>query len=278
MFKSALVPLDGSIASRAAQSFAIELAGEYKILLEGIAILDVPTITAGAAAPVGGSSFKAARDQSLLEDARAKVTEFLEQFHEACSKAGVDHEGHVVEGRPYQAINRQSRRHDLIVIGRHTFFHFETQDNPGETLRELIRDCARPLIVVPEDRKPGTGTVVATDDKTPSAHAAQLFAELRLPADETVYVVAVDEDAEKARTMAEMTTEYLAARNCRAEAAPIVSSKSVAEVLLKHVESVGARMIVMGIHGDGGILHKLFFGPTALRVIRDTQVPVFVHH
>ena len=278
MIRSALVPLDGSLASRSAQAFAIELANRYNLFLEGLCVLDVPTITAGAATPVGGSAHRAPRDKALIEDARKKVAGFIEAFDAACSEAGVDHDALAVEGTPYKAINRHARRSDVIFLGRQTFFHFETQDDPGETLKELIADCARPLIVVPEHRTSGTGTVVATDDGAPSAHAVQLFAQLGLFAEEPVHVVAVNKNEHIASAIAETSSAYLMRQGYRAVPNPIVSTKPAAEILLAHVESIGAGMIVMGTHATPGIVRRLFVGSTALEIIRDTPIPVFVHH
>lgn len=278
MLRSALVPLDGSLASKSAQGLAIELANRYNLYLEGIGVLDVPTITAGAPTPVGGSAYKTQRDKTLIHDARMKVAEFIESFDAACSEAGVDHECLMVEADPYVAINQSARRHDVIFIGRQTFFHFETQDDPGETLKELIADCARPLIVVPENRGAGTGTVVAADAGPPSAHAVQLFAQLGLFADEPVHVVSIDKNEHLAAKMAEISASYLMRHEYRAVPNPIVADKPVAEILLGHVDSIGARLIVMGAHSRPGVIRRLLVGSTAMKIIRDTPVPVFIQH
>ena len=120
--------------------------------------------------------------------------------------------------------------------------------------------------------------MVATDDGAPSAHAVQLFAQLALFADEPVHVVAVDKSEHRASAIAETSSAYLMRQGYRAVPNPIVSTKSTSEILLAHVDSIGAGMIVLGTHSAPGIVRRLLVGSNALKIIRDTPVPVFIHH
>ena len=67
-------------------------------------------------------------------------------------------------------------------------------------------------------------------------------------ADEPVHVVAVDKNERPAAENAEAAAGYLQRQGYRAVPNPIVSTKPVSEILLSHVESIGARIIVMGAH------------------------------
>ncbi len=275
--KSALVPLDGSLSGNDAQAYAIELAARFAFRLEGLGVVDVPTIESGAAAPIGGGSFKADRDQALIEDARKKVKTFLSSFDEACTAAKVDHGIRAIDGLPYDVINQESRRDDVVIIGSNTCFHFETCDDPGETLGELVKDSSRPLLVVPPKRRKGAITLVTTDGRTASARAVQMFAQLGLFHDQPAHVLNVCSDEDEARHQCEVTAFHLRLHGLDATEHPIASRANPEDVILEHVESLDADLVVMGAHG-GGMLHDLFFGGTSSRVLSKVNAPVFIHH
>lgn len=275
--KSALVTLDGSSSSNDARKYAIELATRFGFRLGGLGVVDVPTIEAGAAAPIGGGSFKADRDQALIEDARKKVKTFLSAFGRACTAAKVDHTSRAIDGLPYDVINRESRRDDVVIIGSNTCFHFETCDDPGETLGELVKDSSRPLLVVPPKRRKGATTLVATDGRTASARAVQMFVQLGLFRDHPAHVLNVCSDEDEARHHCEVTASHLRLHGFDVTEHPIASPANPEDVILEHIESLDADLVVMGAHG-GGILHDFFFGGTASRVLSKATAPVFVHH
>lgn len=277
MLKSALVPLDGSPSSSSALTHAIRLAKSGGFNLVGLGIVDVPTIESGSTPSIGGGSFKTERNRALVEDARKKVAGFLTAFDEACGAAGIDFSSVALDGLPYQVINRQSRRNDIVVIGRNTCFHFETSDDPGETLGRLVKDSARPLLVVPEERRSRTTTLVATDDSTAFARTAQMFVQMGLCRDRPACVLNVQTDGEEAARQCEVTASYLRLHGFDVTEHPIASSGRPAEVILEHLESLSADLLVMGAHG-GGKIHDLLFGSTTAKAIRHADVPLFIHH
>ncbi len=277
MLKSILVPLDGSPATAAATDFAGLIARAHGASLTGLGVVDTPTITAGASAPVGGASFKHERDGALIEDARAKIGSFITTFGKTCTEAAVMHQTQVVEELPYAAINRIGRSHDLIVIGRDTCFHFETSDRPGETLGHLVRDSSAPLCVVTGESAAVETVLIAVDSATPSARTVQLFAHLGLCAEAAINVVSVDADTAVARARCAATADYLRLHGFEATVQPIVSLGKPDRAILDRATSCGAGMIVMGAHG-GGKVHEFFFGGTTRRVLQESPVPVFIHH
>lgn len=277
MLKSALVALDGSEASEVAQAFAIDFARRFNCRLEGLGIVDVPTIEAGGLAPIGGAMFKHARDEALISDARGKVTSFLGAFDTACTDAGVSHFIEDREGLPYTVIDRQARAHDLIIIGRDTRFHFETDDRKRETLGRLLRDSARPLIAIPRQRATGKATLIATDDRSPSARSVQLFAQLGLYVDQPVYVLSVDKHPEEASRRCHVSAEYLRLHGYEAKELPITASGGPEDIILKEIQGNDVGLVVMGTDGGHG-LKDLIFGSTTSEVLRETTVPIFIHH
>lgn len=277
MIKSVLVPIDGSEASKSAIDYAIHFAKQCDVTLEGLGIVDVPTIQSGQSAPVGGASFKQERDATLIKDARSKVSDFLSEFDASCRAGGVTHTSLSVDGLPYEVINQRARLHDMIIIGRDTCFHFETTDRPDETLGRLVRDSSRPVCAVPPEVNDGRGTVVAVDDSTASARTAQLFGQFGLFRDQPTHVLAIDSSEDEAKLRCEATGTYLELHGYTVTRSPVASRESASSLIVQHTESVGAGMIVIGAH-DGQRIHDFFFGSTTSKVLAGTRAAVFIHH
>ena len=70
----------------------------------------------------------------------------------------------------------EAQCYDLILLGRKTFFRFETQTNPDETLHELIKLSPRPVVAVPDVSHCGEAVVVAYDGSLQAARCYRRFA------------------------------------------------------------------------------------------------------
>src|SRR5258708_4214140 len=117
MIKDLLVCLEGSPSSERATDLAIEIAREQSAVITGVAIVDEPSIRAGAATGIGGSSFKQHRDEVLLEDAHTKAQEWLSRFDTRCKDAGVGTRVLELRGRPAPKILEEMKSHDLTLMG-----------------------------------------------------------------------------------------------------------------------------------------------------------------
>src|SRR5262249_33427984 len=158
---------------------AIDLAIQWGELFDarlvGVGVIDQPTILKAEPVPIGAFSYKEVRDEARLEDARSRVRQFLGEFQARCTGSGVT--AHTVEatGHPADRILREAQRCDLVMIGRDTNFHFETQDSPDKTIASVLRACARPVVVVPPEPAPGRGVMVAYGGGREVARALQIF-------------------------------------------------------------------------------------------------------
>jgi nucleotide-binding universal stress UspA family protein len=75
------------------------------------------------------------------------VSEVLDQFGRRCAAAGVSSEGRVASGVPAEQILLEAERHDLIVLGRESHFHFETQESADKTVRLVLQAMPRPVVL-----------------------------------------------------------------------------------------------------------------------------------
>ncbi len=280
MIRSLLIALDGSAASQVATEFAIQSINERKEqgqeilpLLTGMAVVDKQTITQPQGVPIGGAAFKGKRDEALLAKANTKARTILENFKSACEEAQIEHDLLQAEGQPYEAIASASQVHDAIFIGRDTNFQFQT-DDPCETVKRLIRDHPRPVIVTPKTMPEGTNVVVAYDGSRAASRALFTFA-MTKPV-RPVHVVSVDRNQARAEKHAAEAVEFLRRHDIQAQSHAITTSGSPTQPILDSAGQLATRLVVMGAYGHQG-LQTWFFGSTTRTLLDKCLFPLFVY-
>jgi nucleotide-binding universal stress UspA family protein len=275
MLRAILVALDGSPWSEAATTLALDWAGRFDARLTGLGVLDAPSIDRGEPVPMGAYEYKKRRDETLLADAHRRVLGFLDGFRSRSTAARLS--ATVLEdiGDPVHHILRQAQRCDVVILGRETHFHFETQDRPDATLGQVIRTSPRPVVVVPRELPEGGGIVVAYGGGREAARTLQTFESLGIAAGEDVAVVTVHRDRAEAEAVAALAGDFLTAHGTPHQRCPIVSEAAPAEVLLEEVRRRRARLLVMGAHGHHP-LRDLFATSVTRAVLGACPVPTFV--
>ncbi len=273
--RTILVGLDGSPEGEAAVDLALRWARETGAGLVGLGIVDEPTIRRPEPVPMGAGYFKRERDERLLEDARQRVEEFLGGFAVRCAAEGVSYEVIEKVGLPHEQIVLAGQCHDLVVLPRQSHFHFETERGADDTVQKVLRQTARPVVVVPPRRGGSGPVVVAYDGGVHAAHALQAFQALGIEAAAEVLVVSVHESAPEAAERAERAVAFLASHGIPALRATVAASGPVAPVILRVVEEAGAQLLVAGMR-DRRRLTELFSGSTTQDLLRGTQVPLFL--
>lgn len=276
MLRSILVALDDTPGAQAARDTAIALARSTGAALTVAVVLDRPhTSDDHEAVPLGAQAFKERRDARLT----AQADRDAEQALADCAAAAGEFRYATLrlEDAPEPALRQAGAAHDLVVIGRDsTLGREQTDAGVAPVIEALLRDGARPLLVVP----PGAvlrdaGPVVAAyDGSAPAREAFQLFALLDPVPGETVRVVSIDATREAALALAEQGCAILRARGLAAEPLPW-TGRDVTEAVLEAMEAVKARMLVMGAFG-GSSLVRMLVGATTDALLRAAPVPVFI--
>ncbi|WP_372624060.1 universal stress protein [Falsiroseomonas sp.] len=277
MLRSILVALDDTPGAVAARDVAIALAGRTGASLTAAVVLDRPhTQNDHEPVPIGGAAFKARRDAKLTRQAEEEAEAALA----ACAAAAGDQPYQVLrlQEAPEDALVRAGASHDLIVVGRDcTLGRQQTEGGVAPVIEQLLRDGARPLLVVPPGGTlPAEGPVLAAyDGSAPSREAFHLFALLGLAEGGTVRVAAVEDTREAALKLAEEGAAGLRHHRIAAEPLPI-AGHDAADLLLAEAEAIGARMLVMGAFGGSSFV-RLLVGSTTDRLLRDSRLPIFIH-
>ena len=194
-----------------------------------------------------------------------------------CQEANLPHKAVRSEGLPYEQIEQEARTHDLIMVGRDTNFHYETSNSVGETVRKLLHDNARPVMIctdqIPEIRK----VVITYDGSIPSSHAMHMWTLLGLRSAETqVHVVSVSKDQAKAETRVEEAQALLKFHNIESQGHAVQRTGSVVATLQEKINEIEPRVVVMGAYGQGG-LKETFFGSSTNKMLEETKCPLFLY-
>jgi nucleotide-binding universal stress UspA family protein len=277
MLRSILIGLDGSAYSSAAIELGIRWARRFDALLVGLGVVDHPTICKPEPIAIGAGQYKRDRDECLLADARRRVDGFLEQFAERCASQGVRCEVLEETGLPCTEIVEQSRFCDLILLGQQTYFHFETQNWPDETLREVLRHSSRPIVTVPERLLKGTCVVIAYDGSPQADRAIQAFQSLGLKGEDEVHVVSIHNELATAARMAKQVVDFLTLHGVRAAAHPLRPVSTVKKIILAKVDDFQAHLLVMGAYGRS-MWREFVLGSTTTSILGASPVPLFLCH
>ncbi len=275
MLKSILIGLDGTHYSDVALDLGIEWARKLDAVLVGLGIVDEPTIRAREPVSIGASVLRVDRDDHRVADARRKVGQILDEFTSRCTDEGVSCKVLEDFGLPYKEILRESHRHDLVLLGHETHFHFESREKGDETLWNVLRRDSRPVVIAPPEPRTGSSVVLAYDESPQADRAMQAFQASGLDFGEEVFVLCVSPTEERAEHEAEEAVEFLQAHGLRAVACLRENRGHVGKTILEEVVQRGARMLVMGV-SKHSTLRDLLVGGVTKTVLHECPAAVFL--
>jgi nucleotide-binding universal stress UspA family protein len=275
MVRTILIGLDGSPDCDRAVEQGILWAKMTGAELIGVAIVDEPTICRPEPTGMWGSHFKASRDRKLLADARTKVHHLLEGFAACCRTAGVRFQVREETGLPAERLTALNEDADLTLLGIESHFHFQTQREPDDTLKDVLRKCHRPVVAFPGRPAEGQSVLVAYDGSQPAARALAVFANSGLAENRPVQVVSMARHPGLARRRVDEAARYLGHFGIRSEVMPLVGGRA-SDRLLGQVCERHPALVVMGAFG--GQRSEGFLGrSTTRRMLRKANVPLFLH-
>lgn len=277
MLRSILVALDETPASSQAQRVAIEMAKRLDAQIAGLAVLDRGHFTAPTPVGIGGMAYKYHRDQVKLEEAKAFLGRVEKDFQQNCETIGITCQVIEAEGVPHRLIQLESGRHDILVIGKDTDFHFDVDPVTADTVQRLLRENSRPILVCPEQTA-SDGPVLATyDGSIRSSRALHMLMLLGFTRQRPVHVLSIADDRRTAEERARYPTELFARHGYDAKPHGIGSNADPTDIVLAEAEALGATLIAMGASGHRP-LHDFFLGSTTQRLLNACPCLLFVHH
>lgn len=267
MIRKILVPLDISPYTIAAVSRSCGLANSADAEVTGMVVLDTEGIEKSFQLPFRADLRDYPGDAAVEIEVEAaeKLKEVVEVFEKMVKEAGVRSRLSKCEGSPYQQILGASCFHDLVVMGSQSYYHFETEEGPGDTLDKVLKNAVVPTMVVPaRDPDVLNSALVLFDGSPPSSRALHVFARLWKYDRPQVRLLAADMDQSFGENLLKEAKSFLQAHGV-AEIETVVESGGVIRSVEEgHLE--WSDIIVMGIHSKN-VVKDLLIGSVARHLI-----------
>lgn len=279
MINSILVALDDSESSASAKTLSVHLAKSHKAAITGIGILDEPWIAAPEAIPLGGAAFKVELDEQLLHDAKRRVHKLEKNFATYCKNETVACSIIDATGVPAYEIEYFLTEYDILVIGKDADFHFSPTHETAVSVRQLLKDNPRPVIVTGKTlpNQHSSHILVAFDGTFASSKALHMALLTGMFKGNTVHIASISSDEETAKDQVTAAAKLCQHHNVNAHLHPIASTEKPSKLLLNLAEDIKPSLIVMGAYGHGGIAY-LLTGSCAKNLLNSTDIPLFFYH
>lgn len=274
MIKRILVALSGTPFTPAAIKYATEIASANDATVTGVTVVDPARMTVSAPEPIGGGGHAASIAASQrLAITKERVEEQIAAFETACDLAHVSYTVDRESGDPLDLLHDLSRYHDLVVFGLRGLFEYGVMRNPDDQVTRLVARGVRPILAVAEEHRPINRVMIAYNGTMESAKSMKQFIARRLWPNAELSIVSCDHQVENADQLAADAKSYCQAHGFTVSSDVLTGDPE--EALLNHAASWDADMVVMGCTNRNRVAQFLL-GDTALRAIRDSEIPLFL--
>jgi len=277
MLKSYLVTVDGSEFATAAVSYAVTLARREGARITLLHVVDVVSLEGPFLADLSGIvgvvpylDLQKQVRETLLDKGHL----VLEGHAAAVREAGLEVETRLETGIVSRIICDAAATHDAIVAGRRGEHATWGGLLLGSTLEEVVRGCAKPVLVTPREAAPLTRILAAYDGSRTANRALGLAATFAAGLDLPLVVVAVGSDAQEGRATLAEAESYLEPHRLRTKA--VLEGGSPVDGILQVCRREGCDLIVMGAYGHSRV-RELFVGSTTDGIVRKAEVPVLLY-
>ncbi len=253
MIQSILVGLDWGETAEAAAAVAAELAIAWEASVKALYVEDAELIRAAEQAvlagfPESGPIPYAVPTIPELETEFASEERALgRRFLKLVADTRIHGSFQVAQGEVDRILIRESRAHDLLVMGKYSQPAPEAGGRPlGRNVERILRHVWSPVVLVPPDGKLGPNLLVAYDGSAGSHRALASAVRVARAIDGSLRVVAVGKPA-AADALLEEAESYLDAHRAAAE---LVAREGItAQEILREVEEYEADLLAMGAFG-----------------------------
>lgn len=273
-----LTPLDVSAFAEAATRRSCEVAARHGAEVTGLVVLDSPGIRSSVA-PADVSHWPLVQETVMraTADAAERIRRARDRFAKRCGEGGLVHRESEFEGVPADKILEASVLHDLVVMGLRTFFHFETQKGPGDSLSKVLGRTVTPVLAVPEadEGQPYRHAVVAWDGSFSAGRAFRDFLGFAAPYDLDITVLTAATDPEQGSLLLREAEAFLQAHGVIRYRTVLADTTSLDELHSRYL--AGADLIVAGIHARRFFV-DLFVGSFTNRLIENGDAALYLSH
>ncbi len=197
-------------------------------------------------------------------------------FKEACSRREVNCAIQRDEGAPAREIIAESRFADLLILDAETSFNKHYEGSPTPFVKEILQNAECPVIIAPETFERIDEIVFCYDGSSSSFYSVKQFDYL-LPELKNKNVSVVEVTKDEALTIEEKdkVKDWFERHYSNVEF-HVLKGEAKDELFSFLLQRKNA-FIIMGSYGRGTI-SRFFKSSTAERVLKTTNLPVFITH
>jgi len=275
MIKRILVGLGTSRSAESVVKHAIEIAKANAAEVLGVAVIDQTRLEWTGPRPigVGVETLTAELRHDRMNKVTAEITKANKLFASMCSAAGVSHRTCERTGDPFEIVADLVRYQDLCVFGLKGLFEHDVVPEPTDALEHLVAAGVRPVLAVADAHRPVSRVLVAYSGSLESAKTFKHFVQSGLYPEAAVRVIHFGSDVATCQRRLEAVQGYFEAHG-RSVETDFVAGDPVRE-MIPYAEHWGADLIVAGNSAKNLLVRKLF-GETALHLLRESPVPLYL--
>lgn len=273
MIKRILVGLGSLDYARSATAKAVEIAKAKEAKLTGVTLFDAERLDDTGPVPIGAGQFAKELRESRLDDVKEIMRAAEMHFSSECEKAGISHTIQRETGDPLESLVSLTRYHDLVICGLQSLFEHGVVDDPPDELAMLVQEGVRPILAVSDEDRAIHRVMIAYSGSMESAKTMRHFIQFRLWPDAELRIVTFHDDRQIGEERLSQAAEYCRAHGFEPEVECV--AQPPLKNLLQYAEDHRADLLVLGNSAKSMLLRRIL-GETALHVMRNSQIPLFL--
>lgn len=243
----------------------------------GVGVLDDEQLAPAESVPLGGSQFKADRDQIVLAKAEHRLEGVLAEFDRACQIAGVQHRSFMTRGNAADRLTQHAQRADLLVVGHQRLESTSSIAPTTETLAASIKQAVRPIVCVSGLTYSASSVLVAYDGSPQAARTLAAFVGLGLFADLPIRLITIENSLGDLAYDTTLASEFLEAHGFKIDVTCFTSDEAPGDALLRLIEESRPALVVLGAFGKSW-LREVFLGSVTTTLLQRSHAPLFLYH
>ena len=277
MFKTILVPIDGSDTSLVAVDYAIELSRSFNSEVTGISIIDIKKLAGpfmrDLGTSIGGMVPYGDFQQNVRKFLEDTCRAALDELEGKCDTASIPCTRTIKEGVVNKEIVESAKRCDMISMGMAGEHAFWRDAFLGSNLESVVRQTHKPVLVTPEKYKKITKILVAYDGSSFSSKSLNAGAEIAQQMHLPLTVITVSDDKKSGEDILSQATEILKGYDITQD--NMLEGGDTVDAILGFCKKGSYDLLVIGAYGHSKI-RELILGNTTVQLMRKVTCPVLL--
>ncbi len=273
MIKRILAGVCDPLYTASVARHSTELAQRFDAGVTAISVTDIARLKDVGPMAVGTATWRHSMISNRMEKNDDAIRQSLDVLTRLCDEAQVKCDVVRAGGLPYEKLLKASRYHDLMVFGLKGLFEHGVIDEPPNELIRLIESGVQPVLAAGPEFSEIKRVLVAYSGSVESAKTIRTFNQMNLWPDAELKVIHIGKRGGDGPVLLTEMRDYFAAHGKEIEIEFIDGTAK--NLLLPAAEDWAADLIVVG-NSAKSLLRRRVFGETALKAMRESNIPLFL--